>query len=515
MPLRLTIPAVLATLAVLTSAVAQEAPTRRGAPAQQGQAQSAGEQQSAQPQRRLPADSVTRHTVTVAGRSLAFTATAGALVLTDDEGRPQIEMSFVAYTLDGSDRRTRPVTFAMNGGPGSASAWLHIGLMGPWRLGLDATSAQPSAPPDLVPNTETWLDATDLVFIDPAGTGFSRILSTDAEVRRRIYSVDGDIETIATFIRRWLARENRLVSPKLFVGESYAGLRGPKLARVLQQSQGVGLNGLILVSPILDYGWRASAGWQPLGWASVLPSMAATAREARSPVTRADLADVETYAQGPFIAELMRGRQDRAAVARIAERVAAFTGLDPALVQRMGGRVDRWTFQRERTRGEGMVASAYDASVTGTDPYPDSFAGRFTDPFTTALSAPITSAMLDLYGERLKWRPAVRYFLSNGSVNSSWNFGQRSPPQAIDDLVQSLALDPSLEVIVAHGLTDLVTPYFESRLLIDQLPPFVTPDRVRLLTYGGGHMFYSREASRVAFRRDVAGLYERIGARWR
>jgi carboxypeptidase C (cathepsin A) len=504
----------LASILVLLAgaAFAQEAP-RRGQGSSPAQAASQPAQAQPERQRRLPADSVTRHQIAVGGRTLAFTAKAGVLVLQDGQGRPEIEMAFVAYTLDGADRRTRPVAFAMNGGPGSASAWLHIGVMGPWRLSIEGAAARPSAPPDLVPNAETWLDATDLVFVDPAGTGFSRLLTTEADARSRIWSVDGDIESIATFVRRWLIQEDRLASPKLFVGESYAGLRGPKLAHALQTRHGVGLSALVLVSPILDYGWRAAANWQPLGLASLLPSMTATVREARGAVTREALDDVETYARTEFVTDLLRGRQDRAAVARIVERVAGFTGLDRALVARLGGRVDRGVFLRERTRADGVVGSAYDATVTGIDPYPDSFAGRFSDPFTTALSAPVTSAMLALYGERLNWKPQSRYLLLSTDVNRAWQWTRGRPAEAMGDLAKALALDPDLEVLVAHGLADLVTPYFESRLLLDQLPPYATAERVRLVTYGGGHMFYSREASRAQFRRDAGALIERITRR--
>ena len=171
----------------------------------------------------------------------------------DDKGEPQADIAYTAYQLDGADAPARPVTFFFNGGPGAASAWLQLGTAGPWRLAIGADAAFPSASPELQPNAETWLDFTDLVFIDPVGTGYSRFVATGDDVRKRFYSVDGDVASIAVTIRRWLEKSNRLTSPKFVVGESYGGIRGPKIVQNLQTQQGVGVKGLILVSPLMDF----------------------------------------------------------------------------------------------------------------------------------------------------------------------------------------------------------------------------------------------------------------------
>jgi carboxypeptidase C (cathepsin A) len=189
--------------------------------------------------RRLPNDVTTRHVLELPGRTLRFTATVGALPLVDPNGALQAEVGYVAYTLDGAEPRTRPVTFAVNGGPGASSAYLHLLAFGPWRLPLDGPTISPSADPAVVPNAETWLDFTDLVFIDPPGTGYSRVVGGD-DVRNRFFSVEGDIDLLAANVMRWLKEKHRLASPKFFAGESYGGFRGPLLAEKLQDEQGVG-----------------------------------------------------------------------------------------------------------------------------------------------------------------------------------------------------------------------------------------------------------------------------------
>jgi carboxypeptidase C (cathepsin A) len=234
--------------------------------------------QSAEALSKLPDDSVTHHVLTLPGRTLHVTATAGAVRLTDTQGQPQADIAFLAYTLDDADPATRPVAFAVNGGPGASSAWLQLGALGPWRLALQGPPA-PSSPSTPVANAETWLDFTDLVFIDPPGTGFSRLATESEEVRRRFYAVEGDIPPLAEVIRRWTVRQGRTASPHLVVGESYGGFRGPRLVRALQSEQGLGVSGLVLVSPVLDFGWPLF-DTDPISLAGLLPSMAAVAAEA-------------------------------------------------------------------------------------------------------------------------------------------------------------------------------------------------------------------------------------------
>jgi carboxypeptidase C (cathepsin A) len=456
-------------------------------------------------QHRLPPDSTTRQTLELPGRTLTFSATAGSIRLFDDKGEPQADIAYTSYQLDGVDRATRPVTFFFNGGPGASSAWLQLGNAGPWRLPLNADEVTPSASAEVKPNAETWLDFTDLVFIDPVGTGYSRFVATGEEVRKRFYSVDGDVSSIALTIRRWLEKHDRLLSPKYVAGESYGGIRGPKVVRQLQLQHGVGVKGLILVSPLFDF--REFTGTSLLQYVASLPSYVAVAREAKGPVTRADLADIEAYARGEFLGDLIKGEADKEAANRLADKVAALTGIDQAVSRRLAGRFDVGEFRRELDRKNGKVTGRYDASVRGFDPYPDSSSFRFGDPSGDTLQAPLTSAAVDLSTRKLNWRPDGSYEVLNGAVERAWDFGHGiSPPQSVSELRQILATDAKMSVLVAHGLFDLATPYFGSKLVLDQLPAFASAPRVKLVVYPGGHMFYSRDSSRQAFRAEVEAM---------
>jgi carboxypeptidase C (cathepsin A) len=455
----------------------------------------------------LPAAAITSHTIELPGRSLRFKAIVGPIRLSDAESlAPMADIATTAFILEGADSAKRPVTFAINGGPGAASAWLDLGAMGPWRLPLDRASPSPSAPAVTINNADTWLDFTDLVFIDPPGTGYSRILAKGDETRRHFYSVNGDIETLAVTIRKWLAANKRLDSPKFIVGESYGGFRAPKLARRLQDAEGIGVAGLVLISPVLDFGWFEGVN-NPLTFAMRLPSQAAVARGLAGPEGRAALSDVEAYAAGPYLVDLLRGERDPQALSRIAEKVASFTGLDLALVRKLGGRIDVATFAREKDRASAKVTSLYDARAGGFDPSPHAAASDYSDPLLDAIKTPLASAMADLTANRLGWTIEARYEILNENVNRAWDWGSgRNHAEALSDLKRAMALDPSLRVLVAHGLTDQVTPYFASKILIDQVPPMGDPDRLSLKVYGGGHMLYLDGKSRAGLREDARKL---------
>jgi carboxypeptidase C (cathepsin A) len=498
---------------VTTAALAQQS-----RPAQQQQNADAPQGEAARPGRaanenspRLPADSTTEHTLDLRAtaelpaRTLAFKATAGSIPLNDaDSGNLQAEIAFVSYVTGDAGR---PVTFLFNGGPGAASAYLDIGAVGPWRVPLDNIS--PSAVPTLVPNADTWLDFTDLVFIDPVSTGYSHIVAGGDGLRRQLMSVDGDADSLAVVIRKWVERNGREGSVKFLVGESYGGFRVPKVARALV-GQGVGARGLIMISPVLDFASFSQRPHSPMGFVTHLPSMAATVMEGTGPFDRNALRDVEAYASGDYLHDLMRGERDAEAIARMTPRVAAYTGLEPAEVKRLAARIDVGTFQRELKRSRGLVVSAYDPTVTAFDPSPHAAESYFSDPVLDAIGPPVTGAMIELYRGPLKWRVDQPYRLLNHEVNGQWNWGRgRAGPEVVGDLRHALASDRDLYALVAHGANDLVTPYFASQLILDQLPVFGSADRLKLAVYGGGHMFYSRDASRSAFRADAQRLYRR------
>jgi carboxypeptidase C (cathepsin A) len=260
-----------------------------------------------------------------------------------------------------------------------------------------------------------------------------------------------------------------------------------------------------LLSPVLDF--REFAGSSLLQYVWSLPSMAAVARQAKGAVTPADMADVERYARGDFVADLLKGLADTEATTRLSDKVAALTGIDQAVSRRLAGRFAVSEFRREFDRRNGRVTGRYDATVSGFDPFPDSSQSRFGDPSGDPLMAPLTSAAVDLTTRKLNWRPDGSYQVLSGAVTGAWDFGRgQDPAESITQLRQILALDPKLKLLVGHGLFDLATPYFGSRVLLDQLPVYGSPDRVKLVVYPGGHMFYSRDTSRQAFRAEVQAL---------
>ncbi|HWG05847.1 MAG TPA: peptidase S10 [Beijerinckiaceae bacterium] len=454
----------------------------------------------------LPPPATTHHTLQLAaGRTLNFTATAGTIRLFDaNSGVPQADIATIAFTLDGAEPGTRPVTFVFNGGPGYASGWLNLGGLGPWRLPLSGDADRPSASPTTIDNADTWLDFTDLVFIDPAGTGYSRILGGD-DVKRSFYSVNGDIQSLAAIIRRWVDANNRFRSPKFIAGESYGGFRAPKIVRQLQDDQGIGIAGIVMISPVLDFG-RFNASSDPLGLVARLPNYAAVARSAKGPITRADLADVEQYAQGDYLQDLLKGVNDRAAVDRLSAKVAQLTGLDPALVARFRGRVPVGTFRRSFDRRDGRVLSQYDGTVSGIDPEPLSPFSHDDDQLRLGLHAPISQAMVDLYHTKLNWNVENgRYQFFNEEAGRQWNYGRNA--NATDDLEHDLALDPKFRAVIVHGLTDLVTPYFGTKMELDQLA-VPTDGRITFDVLPGGHMIYINDNSRAALRDDARKLME-------
>ncbi|HEY2134624.1 MAG TPA: peptidase S10 [Xanthobacteraceae bacterium] len=484
------------------AAWAQRGPHADPPAAQSGDGQPA---RSARPdaQRQLPADQTSDQTVDLAGRTLHFKVTAGSIPLKNGEGALQAEVAYVAYVMGSGAKR--PVTFVFNGGPGAASAYLDLGAIGPWRLPLDHLTV--STPPMLQPNQESWLDFTDLVFIDPPGTGYSRIAASGDDVRRRLWSVDGDAEALAVFIRKWIEQAGRQVSVKFIAGESYGGFRAPKVAHTLQD-QGVGIRGIVMISPVIDFASLGDRRHAPMSWVAHLPSMAAAVLDHGGKFDREALRDVERYAAGDYLLDLLKGERDAAAVARVSARVATITGLDPALVKRLAGRVDTGTFQRELHRSQGLVGSAYDPNITAYDPYPTSPTSHFSDPVLDDTRATIAGAMTDLYQHVLNWRVDQPYELLNHEVSSRWDWGRgRAAPEVVDDLRNDLADDPLVRVLVVHGANDLITPYFGTQLLLNQLPLYGATDRVRLAVYGGGHMFYNRDASRRALHDDAEAMF--------
>lgn len=454
----------------------------------------------------LPADASVRQSTRVGGRTLSYTATVGTLPVRDAQGKTTGEVVFTAYTVDGKDR---PVTFALNGGPGASSVYLNMGAIGPKVVGFGAEGDSASAPAALRDNPGTWLDFTDLVFIDPVGTGFSRALIGDDEAKKQFYNPQADVEYLSRVVYDWLLKNRRLQARKYLVGESYGGFRGPRITQYLQTRLGVAMNGVVLVSPYLNPTLDDNSDVSPLAWMMTLPSIAAAHLERQGQLSDTAMRQVIDYTRGDYAVALMRGRTDPQATEAMLQQVTRMTGLDATYVRRSGGRLETQAYLREVFRDKGELGSRYDANVTAFDPFPNDPEQRANDPLLDSIIAPTTTAMVDFVTRVVGWKVDARYQALNYDVNTLWDWNDELRKGAVTQLRQSVAIDPKLRVLIAHGWNDLSCPFMGSVLTVDQMPTMGSdPKRVQVREYPGGHMFYNRADSQAAFRNDVKTMYE-------
>jgi carboxypeptidase C (cathepsin A) len=451
----------------------------------------------------LPADAHVTQSIQLDGKTLQYTVTVGTLPVYES-GKKTGDVVFTAYTMEGQDR---PVTFALNGGPGAASVFLNLGAIGPKRIEFGVEGDSPSDPAKLTDNPGTWLDFTDLVFIDPVGTGYSRSLVTLVETKTQFYTTDADIHYLSRVIYDWLVAKGRMSSRKYFVGESYGGYRGPRITHYLQTQLGVAMNGVVLVSPYLNPALDENRDISPVPWMLTLPSITAAHLEREHKLTPEAMAPVIAYTRGEYATDLLKGRSDPEATPRIVKRVTAMTGLEEEFVRRAGGRLDTGAYLREVFRESGKIGSIYDSNVTGYDPFPFAPEQRVNDPMLESIIAPTTTAMVDFVTRVVGWKTDARYNTLSHEVGSQWDRDSRSLRMgAVPDLRQAVAADPKLRVLIAHGWNDLSCPFMGSVLTVDQMPMMGDPTRVAVREYPGGHMFYSRPGSQAALRKDVQAM---------
>jgi carboxypeptidase C (cathepsin A) len=449
----------------------------------------------------LPPDAHAQQSIQLNGKTLNYSVTVGTLPVYDKDGKKSGEVVYTAYTVDGAGR---PVTFAMNGGPGAASVFLNFGAIGPKTVQFGDEGDSPSDPATLRDNPGTWLDFTDLVFIDPIGTGYSRSLVSADETKKQFFSTEADIQYLSRAIYDWLVKSGRMASRKYFVGESYGGYRGPRITHYLQSQLGVAMNGAVLVSPYLNPTLGDNGDVSPVPWLLTLPSIAAAHLEREHKLTPEAMAKVIAYTRGEYATDLLKGRSDPQATARIVHNVTEMTGLEEEFVKRSGGRLEIGAYLREVFRESGKLGSVYDSNVTSWDPYPFAPDQRTNDPLLESIIAPTTTAMVDFVTRVVGWKTDARYNTLSYEVNGQWDRDSRAlRVGAVPDLRQAVAADPKLRVVIAHGWNDLSCPFMGSILTVDQMPPMGDPTRVAVREYPGGHMFYSRRDSQAALRKDV------------
>lgn len=452
----------------------------------------------------LPGDAHVDQTMQLDGKSLHYTVTVGTLPVRNGEGHEIGQVVYTAYVVNGANR---PVTFAINGGPGASSVFLNFGAIGPKHLNVGNEGDSPSDPPTLSDNPGTWLGFTDLVFIDPIGTGFSRALVPEDEAKKDFYTTTPDIEYLSRIIYDWLVKNDRLDSRKYLVGESYGGFRGPRITYYLQSQLGVAMNGVVLVSPYLNPMLESDGNLSPIPWMVTLPSITAAHLERERQLTQQAMNDVIAYTLGDYAEALLKGNSDTAATQAMIKRVTDMTGLDPEFVKYSGGRLSTGAYLREAHREQGKLSSIYDSNVTSFDPFPYAPEQEANDPILASIIAPTTTAMVNFVTETVGWKIDARYNALSYHVNELWSRGDDMRKGSVEQLRQSVAADPKLHVLIVHGWNDLSCPFMGSVLTVNQMPMMGDPARVQVHEYPGGHMFYTREESREALKKDVDQMY--------
>jgi carboxypeptidase C (cathepsin A) len=453
--------------------------------------------------RLLPADSVIEHSIDTPSGKLAYTATTGTLAFYDQSGDQSASVFYTAYVAKNASPN-RPLTFVFNGGPGAASAFLHLGLVGPRVLDF-GPDAHDAARATLRDNPDTWLTFTDLVLIDPIGTGWSRAIKTDDA--KRFWSVRSDADAMAKAIALYVAKNNRAGSPKYLFGESYGGFRAAKTARTLLNDQGIVISGIVMLSPLLE-GWLTFGDDQSALHAALqLPSLAAAELERKHAFSPDALAAAEKFAMTDYMVTLAGAPPKGEAANAFYERVAKMSGLPlDAVTQTRGFAANAYV--KNLRSAENKVVSHYDATFAVDDPYPERRSSRAPDPILDAVSRAYGGAMASYARNELGFKTEMTYALLASDVTGHWDWqGGRVQASADDDLRVLLAYGPSFRLMIAHGYSDMITPYAMTRYILDHMPAFDPPGRVQLKLYRGGHMLYLDPESRKAFTTDTAAFY--------
>ena len=452
------------------------------------------------PSNPLPPNKSVPQSITVNGKTLHYTATVGTITLKSNtpEQKPTGEVTYIAYTLDGPQdpAHPRPVTFALNGGPGASSVYLNLGAIGPKHIPFGNQGESPSDPAITTDNPGTWLDFTDLVFIDPIGTGFSRSLVDENETKKLFYAPTPDIEYLSLVVYKWLVENDRMLSKKYLVGESYGGYRGPRITYYLQSQLGVALNGVVLVSPYLNPSF-GNPYLSPTTWMTTLPSIAAAHLEQQGKLTDDAMKQVIDYTEGPYATALIKGPEDKTATDAMIQHVTDMTGLDPKFVRNSGGRLDVGPYLREVHREKGEIGSVYDSNVTAPDPFPFDYTQQGNDPILDSIVAPTTTAIVDFMTRTVGWKTDARYYALSYDVNRQWErSGREFESGVVPQLREAVATDPKLQVLIVHGWNDLSCPFMGSVLTANQLPEKLSK-QIQVHEFPGGHMFYTRPANQA------------------
>lgn len=450
---------------------------------------------------------VTKHRVTAGGKTLDYSVTAGMMPLKNEQDEIEANLFFMAYTKEPvGEPGKRPLMFSFNGGPGSSSVWLHLGALGPKRVRMNEGGMMPAAPYQLVDNPFTWLDSTDIVFIDPVGTGYSR--AATKELGEKFWSLKGDIESMGEFIRLYLTRFERWASPLFLVGESYGTTRAAGLAGHLVE-KGIAFNGILLVSSILNFQTADFTKGNDLPYMLFLPTYCATAwyhgigRDKGN--LRERLTGAEEWALGEYARLLAKGdslsEKERAEGAK---RLAHFTGLSGEFIDNCNLRIEIQRFCKELLRDQKKTVGRLDSRFTGDDADAAGEKPEF-DPSMTAIRPPYTAMLNDYVRRQLGYQTDLTYHILGGGFEKwDWGSAEEGHPDTSDALRQAFAKNPHMRLFVASGYYDLATPYFATIYTLNHmgLPPGAR-ERITTKDYEAGHMMYIHEEMLERLHGDV------------
>ena len=456
----------------------------------------------------------TKHELVLKERKIKYTARAGAIALKDDTDETEAEVFFSAYELDDvKDRSHRPLTFVFNGGPGSASVWLHMGALGPQRVVMEKEGWMPPPPYRLENNEHTWLDQSDLVFIDPVGTGYSR--AAKEKLEKKFWSYKGDIESMGEFIRLFLTRYQRWSSPLFLAGESYGTTRAAGLAGHLVDL-GIAFNGIVLISTALDLRPIFFAQSDDLPFQLFVPTYAATAwyhqkldPELQKLSLSELLAEVEAWSANELTVALMKGDRIVAEERRaVAQKLAKYSGLDLDYVLGSNLRISMQRFGKQLLRDEKRSVGRLDSRFKGVEALAVTEVPEF-DPSMLAIKPPYTANFNDYVRAKLGVETDLTYEVLNRKVNESWDWGKSGLPTTGEILRGAMAKNPFMKVFVAQGLYDLATPSFATEYMITHMNVDAElRENVRIKSYEAGHMFYLDVDSLAAFREDIEAFIQ-------
>ena len=458
-------------------------------------------------------DSLKKHTVNAGGRTLNYTTRTGFMPIRNAQtGETEAKIFYMAYTLDNPPAK-RPLMFSFNGGPGSASVWLHLGALGPKRVKMLDDGLMPPPPYQLVDNEATWLTETDMVFIDPVGTGYSRAMKP--EFAAKFFGVNGDIDSVGEFIRMYLGRNQRWASPLFLVGESYGTTRAAGLSNYLFE-KGIGLNGILLVSSVLNFQTIRFAENNDMPLVLILPSYAVTAwyHKRLSPQMQAKsvkevVEEAENFAVGEYMPALLKmERLSAPEKQNLAEKFSRLTGLNRDFIERNNFRVELGEFNKELLRDQRRTTGRLDSRFTGID---RDAAGdnAETDPSMSAIRTPYTATFNDYVRRDLDFKSDLEYYILGGGIGRwNWNVDNGYADTSMQ-LKSAMAKNPYMKVFIANGYYDMATPFFATEYTVSamNLEP-VLRKNISLAYYESGHMMYIEKNSLRKLKEDAAAFIQ-------